>query len=146
MVGCEGLCGQTEEQLEDENKIVNITVDKSIISKVQTKKHIFYSDETPEWGGNDEYPDPWDYILGGLGACITTTIRQYADKHFMKLERAEVELTYSYDLSSDSSPYIVDKKIKLIGDLSEEEKDRLLLISNSPAQKMLTRGIDIRTV
>lgn len=147
MDSCNGSCPITESIDDNKPKNIKISVEKgSIVSKVKNGKHTFYSDETEEWGGKNRYPDPWDYIIGGLGACITTTIRQYADKHNIKLERAEVNLEYKYDLSSSGSPYIVEKKVLLFGDITNEEKERLLLISDSPAQKMLERGLDVRNI
>lgn len=145
MSDCNTGCPKIQDKDEDAPKSLNISVEKSsIVSKIKSGKHSFYSDETENWGGKNRYPDPWDYILGGLGACITTTLRQYADQHSIKLDRAVVHLDYEYDLSSSDSPYIVNKTVELEGDLSPDERERLLLISNSPAQKMLERGIDVR--
>lgn len=147
MANCSGTCPKPDNINEESPKKLNITVESNtIVSKVKSRSHTFYSDETNNWGGKDRYPDPWDYILGGLGACITTTLRQYADKHKIKLEKAEVLLEYKYDLGSKPSPYIVEKKVVLTGDITEEERDRLILISDSPAQKMLERGLDVRNV
>lgn len=145
MAECSGSCPIPDNNNEESPKILDITVGSdSIVSKMKSGKHSFYSDETERWGGKDRYPDPFDYIIGGMGACITTTLRQYADKHKIKLEKAQVILEYKYDLDSKTSPYIIEKKVILEGDLSDEERERLLLISNSPAQKMLERGIDVR--
>lgn len=148
MAGCSGSCPIQTSQEEETLKIVTVSVEKeSILSKVSAgDSHTFFTDETSTWGGEDKYPDPWDYILGGLGSCITVTLRQYADKHNIPLERAEVTLEYKYDEMADASPYKVIKKVKLVGNLSREEKDRLILVSDSPAQKMLTRGMDIKTL
>lgn len=148
MAGCSGSCPIQILHEEEVLKKVSVSVDKdSILSKVTAgKSHVFYTDETSTWGGNDKYPDPWDYILGGLGSCITVTLRQYADRHSIPLESAEVSLEYKYDEMAEDSPYKVLKKIKLVGNLTKEEKDRLILVSNSPAQKMLARGMDIKTL
>lgn len=147
MASCSGSCPITNNIDDDKSKKIKISVEKSsIVSKVKSGKHSFYSDETEEWGGKSRYPDPWDYILGGLGACITTTLRQYADQHNINLERVEVNLEYKYDLSSSGSPYIVEKQVLLFGDISNEEKERLILVSDSPAQKMLERGLDVRNI
>lgn len=145
MSDCNSTCPKIQDNEEDAPKSLMISVEKnSIVSKIKSGKHTFYTDETENWGGKNRYPDPWDYIIGGLGGCITTTIRQYADQHSIKLDRAVVHLEYEYDLSSSVSPYIINKKVELFGDLTQDEKERLLLISNSPAQKMLERGLDVR--
>ncbi len=61
------------------------------------------------------------------------------------MERAVVNITYKYDEFAERTPYIVEKEVLLYGDLSAEEVERLELVSNSPAQQMLTKGMDIRT-
>ncbi len=145
MAGCGGSCSITETQ-DEEQRDITVSVGKdSIISTVHSGKHEFLSDETKSWGGEDSYPDPWDYIIGGLGSCIAITIRQYATKHFIQLEKAEITLTYHYDEFAEGSPYIINKSIEFFGNISDEEKERLLSVSNSPAQKMLTRGVKVIT-
>ncbi len=79
MANCGGSCSKAPVE-EKKEKILTVSVEKgSIISKVQGDTHTFYSDETPTWGGKDQYPDPWDYIIGGLGSCIAISLRQYAN-------------------------------------------------------------------
>ncbi len=146
MADCGGSCSINKSEDEVAIKEVEISVgNKSILSEVKQGKHTFYVDETGVWGGKDSYPDPWDYILGGLGGCIAISLRQYATKHSLKLEKAKITLSYTYDEYATNTPYKVDKVITLIGDLTSEERERLLLISNSPAQKMLTTGMDIKS-
>lgn len=145
MSNCGGSCSKMSDIEESEVKTLKISVEKSeIVSKVVTGKHTFYSDETSTWGGHDRFPDPFDYIIGGLGSCIAISIRQYATKHFIMLDRAEITLSYTYDLNNER-PYKIDKKIKFFGNLSDEEVARLIMISDSPAQKMLNKGVEIIT-
>lgn len=147
MANCGGSCSLKSTDEEDKVKVLNISVGKEgIVTDVKSGKHTFHSDETNLWGGNDNYPDPFDYVIGGLGSCIAISIRQYATKHFIMLDRAEVTLEYSYDQAADGSPYKIKKVVKLFGNLNNEEKERLLLISDSPAQKMLERGIEIESI
>lgn len=147
MANCGKSCSNIGQEDEDKIKVIKVSVGKKgIVSKVNSGKHTFYTDETETWGGKDSYPDPWDYIIGGLGSCIAIAIRQYATKHFIMLDRAEITLEYSYNLNSVASPYKIEKRIKFFGNLSDEEKERLILISESPAEKMLIKGIDITTV
>jgi putative redox protein len=144
MADCGGSCAINNSEDGVAIKELQITVGKeSILSEVKQGKHTFYVDETSVWGGKDSSPDPWDYILGGLGGCIAISLRQYATKHSLKLEKAEITLSYTYDENAGNSPYKVDKSIKLVGDLTVEEREQLFIISNSPAQKMLTKGMDI---
>lgn len=147
MANCGGSCSLKSSGEEDKVKVLNISIGKAgIVTDVKCGRHTFHSDETNLWGGNDSYPDPFDYIIGGLGSCIAISIRQYATKHFIMLDRAEVTLEYSYDEKSDETPYKIKKTVKLFGNLNDEERERLLLISDSPSQKMLERGIEIESI
>ena len=78
----------------------------------------------------------------------------YADRKGWDLEEVHVHLeqsrVYAKDCedceSEDGYVHIIDKKIKLIGQLSEEQIERLLEISDRcPVNKTLTREIKILT-
>ncbi|NIV32585.1 MAG: osmotically inducible protein C, partial [Anaerolineae bacterium] len=44
--------------------------------------------------GLDSAPSPYDYLLAGLGACTSMTIRMYAEHKGIDLERVEVRLRH----------------------------------------------------
>lgn len=149
MSDCQGACSiaSTKSNSTIAIKSISASVEKqSIQTKLSAGKHSFYADETPQWGGIDEYPDPWDYILGGLASCIAITLRQYADSNSIPLEKAEVLLNYYFAEKANQSPYKVTKSIRFVGNLSDEQKKELIRISDSPAQKMLETGLVVETV
>lgn len=39
--------------------------------------HHFVADEAKDLGGNDEGPDPYEYLLAALGTCTNMTVRMY---------------------------------------------------------------------
>ena len=120
---------------------------------VEAGNHEFLADE-PKPMGKDTGPNPYDFLLAALGTCVTMTLRMYADRKGWDLEEVHVHLeqsrVYAKDCedceSEDGYVHIIDKKIKLIGQLSEEQIERLLEISDRcPVNKTLTREIKILT-
>ncbi len=49
--------------------------------------HRYLADEPVSAGGNGTGPSPYEYLLAGLGACTSMTIRLYADLKKIPLHR-----------------------------------------------------------
>ena len=120
---------------------------------VVTGNHELISDE-PVPFGEDLGPNPYDFLLIALGTCVTMTLRMYADRKGWDLEEVHVHLeqsrVYAKDCedceSEDGYVHIIEKKLQFIGDLTEEQKKRLLEISDRcPVNKTLTNEIKILT-
>src|SRR5690554_1087233 len=62
--------------------------------RMQFGRHELVADEPESAGGNDAGPDPYEYILMGLGACTSMTIRMYADRKQLPLTRVKVRLRH----------------------------------------------------
>jgi len=100
-------------------------------------KHILRADEPPAYGGTDTGPTPYDLLLSGLGACTTMTIRMYADRKKIPLERASVVLRHDKIHADDceaceTKDGKVDqivREISLEGELSDEQRQALLAIA-----------------
>ena len=56
--------------------------------------HRYLADEPTSVGGNGSGPSPYEYLLAGLGACTSMTIRLYADLKKLPLERVSVRLKH----------------------------------------------------
>ncbi len=100
--------------------------------RVEVGPHSFVVDEA---GGGDGGPDPYEYILAALGACTSMTIRLYADQKKMKLDGISVKLHYNREHVKDCEDgatkrvHRIETEITLTGELSDEERSRLLEIA-----------------
>jgi len=107
-------------------------------TEVIAGKHHLIADEPPSVGGADEGPTPYGFLLAGLGACTAMTLRMYADHKKMDLKEVEVKLTHDKvhkndGENSESSQGKIDqitRRIKLTGELTEEQRRRLIEIAN----------------
>jgi uncharacterized OsmC-like protein/alpha-beta hydrolase superfamily lysophospholipase len=117
-------------------------------------KHRYLADEPTSVGGNGSGPSPYEYLLAALGACTSMTIRLYADLKKIPLTRVSVKLKHDKIHATDCENCEtkegkidrIDREIKLEGDLSDDERRRLLEIADKcPVHRTLHGEIDVRT-
>jgi putative redox protein len=103
-------------------------------------------------GGTETGPTPYDYLLAALGSCTGMTLRMYADRKGWPLEAATVELSHEKIHAEDCEHCDttegkvdhVERTIELTGDLSADQRDRLLEIANMcPVHRTLHGEIDV---
>jgi putative redox protein len=104
--------------------------------------HEKLADEPKELGGDDSGPGPFEYVLAGLGACTSMTVKLYADRKSWPLHAVHVSLS----MQKLEDGHRLQRSIQLEGDLTEEQRTRLLEIANKcPVHKMLTGKIEIES-
>ena len=107
--------------------------------RMESGKHRFLADEPEQFQGLDTGPDPYSLVLSGLVSCTAITLKMYAVRKGWPLENAEVECRL-IKAEAASAPEII-RTISLKGELSEEQKQRLLQIASAcPVHKMLSLG------
>lgn len=133
---------------------VTTSIDRSKYkTTVTTDNHVFLSDEPLPYG-KDLGPSPYDYLLVALGTCVAMTLRMYADRKGWELENVDVLLdqsrVHAKDCenceSEDGYIHVIEKQLRFTGDLTEQQKQRLLEISDKcPVNKTLLNEIKINS-
>lgn len=94
-------------------------------------------------GGNDEGPDPHEMLEAALSACTIITLQMYANRKQIKLQSAKVAVKVESESKETST---ISRNIELVGELTTEERQRLLEIANKcPVHKLLESRITINT-
>jgi len=145
------------------DKPKELSTDKSVVVRIGREKytteivarnHAILIDEPKKYGGKDAGMSPYELLMASLGSCTAITLRMYADRKKWDLREVKVHLEHFKQHAKDSescseSNNKIDKfvrEIKLEGELTEEQKQRLLQIANRcPVHRTLENKIEIET-
>ncbi len=108
---------------------------------VTVGQHQLLADEPLSMGGDDGGPAPFDFVMAGLGACTSMTLRMYAERKGLPLRHVSVTLRHEkIEIDGKPGDYI-QRDIVLDGELSEAQRQRLLEIANKcPVHRALSQS------
>lgn len=121
---------------------------------ISVRSHFFSADEPKSVGGGDRGPTPYELVSGGLGSCTSITLRMYADRKDWPLEEIQVEIEHENVHAEECKNCETDegkvdvftRKLKLVGDLTDEQRQRLLNIANKcPVHRTMESEIYVET-
>src|SRR6266403_3773339 len=134
--------------------VVRETRHSKLQQTVSIGPHRLVADEPVAAGGEDTGPGPYDFLLAGLGACTSMTMRLYADRKSLPLERVTVTLQHSKIHAEDCAECEtregmldqIDRVIAMDGALEPEQRKRLMEIADKcPVHRTLKSEIRILT-
>src|SRR6266700_366778 len=148
---------QTAAGAEAEPRAVRVTETREgqFQQAIAVGRHRIVADEPVAVGGLDSGPNPYDLLLAGLGACTAMTLRLYAYRRNLPLERVSVSLQHgkihAVDCAAcetkDGMIDRIERAITLEGPLDEDERAKLGEIADKcPVHRTLESEIEIRTV
>lgn len=103
----------------------------------------FICDEPEDMGGHNQGPNPYDYLLAGLGSCTIITLRMYAQRKGWEVGELHIALSAKKD---DQQHTHIQRTLSASEPLSAEQWARLLDIADkTPVTRTLLQGARITT-
>jgi len=134
--------------------VVQETRNSKFQQTVTVGPHRLAADEPVAAGGEDSGPGPYDFLLTALGACTSMTMRLYADRKALPLDRVTVTLKHSKIHAKDCEECEtregmldqIDRVIGMEGALDADQRTRLMEIADKcPVHRTLTSEVRILT-
>ena len=122
--------------------------------KITAGRHLLTADEPVSVGGTDAGPTPYELLLAALGACTSMTLRMYADRKGLPLQRTTVRLSHDRVHAKDcvqTEQNIgrlsrIRREIDMEGPLNDQDRQRLVEIADRcPVHRTLSSEIAFET-
>ncbi|WP_299472080.1 bifunctional alpha/beta hydrolase/OsmC family protein [uncultured Roseibium sp.] len=127
-------------------------------SMVAVGHHRMIADEPVDFGGFDSGPSPYEFLSTALGACTVMTLRMYADRKGLNVDRIGTRVLHDKVHASDCQECTDDQKerggkidrferlITLEGNLDSATRQRMLEIADKcPVHRTLEAGAAVVT-
>jgi len=140
--------------LDNGDRVVVRTGEVNFTTDIRTIGHSLVADEPLEKGGRDQGPTAYDLLLAALGSCTSITLRMYAAHKQWELGDITVRLEHDKFHAEDCEDVenvtgridCIRRDIEVTGNLTEEQKERLLYIADKcPVHKTLKGPLGVRT-
>ncbi|MDB5190923.1 MAG: hypothetical protein JWQ96_486 [Segetibacter sp.] len=113
---------------------------------LQSNEHTQVADEPIGVGGQNKGPSPGDYLCMALASCKTITLRMYVERKQWEITDITVKVELEKDDLSGTSPNYFKCSVTVTGNVTPEQKDRLLQIAKAcPISRLLTKANEVNT-
>jgi putative redox protein len=138
-----------------DNRVTARTVADAFRTELFANGFPLIADEPVEFGGGNEGPSPYEYLLVSLGACTGMTLRTYARSKGWPLEDVVVRLSHQKVHAEDCRDCdekggkidSIERELEFRGELDDAQRQRLLEIAGRcPVHRTLTGEVRIGTV
>jgi uncharacterized OsmC-like protein/alpha/beta superfamily hydrolase len=139
---------------DDHEVVVQETREGRYTQAVAVGRHGLRADEPVALGGADTGPSPYGFLLTALGACTAMTLRMYAERKELPLERVTVRLRHEKIHAKDCAECEtktgmldrIDREIQIEGPLDDAQRARMMEIADRcPVHRTLENEVLVRT-
>ncbi len=136
------------------NQVAVATDLSGFFTTINAGGHYFFADEPLSVGGTDNGPSPYELLLASLGSCTNMTLKMYADRKGIPLEKVVSRLKHEKIHAEDCLECEtekgkidrIEKEIELTGDLTSEQQKRLMEISERcPVHRTLNSEVSVKS-
>jgi putative redox protein len=128
-----------------ENDILGRIGTQNYLCTITWRNGQFLMDEPESVGGKDLGMDPFSTLLASLAGCTLSTLRMYIDRKEWIIPEINISLNL-YQETEGELTTTIRRNITFSGEVSTEQKERLLLIADKcPISKLLKGKITINT-
>lgn len=125
--------------------IETTSIDPPYAAHFSDGEHMGIADTTEDKGGSQSGFRPHDLLEAAFACCLNMTVRMYADSHTIPLQEVRTKVTLDRETNPEEA--IFRYEIILEGDLTEEERTKLLSAARAcPIKKTLSRKISFASV
>lgn len=141
--------------VEGEQMLVHHETSAPFTNHIYTKTQHILGDEPVDSGGNGLGLSPYELLIAAIGSCTTLTVKLYAKRKHWDLKEVYVYLSYAKkhaeeienrDPDAMGKLDFIHKKLKFVGNLSEEQITKLKEISSKcPVHKTVAGKVYFET-
>jgi putative redox protein len=131
-----------------------VTKDEVVVSEsaarpygqiVSAGRHVMGADEPESRGGHDTGLTPYQYLMAGLGACTSITVRMSAEHHGWWVDCVTVTVRHervAHGTSGTRDRFV--RSIRIEGNLTREQRQQLMdSAEHCPVSATLARGSEV---
>lgn len=137
---------------EEAGVLVTGRTEDGFLCRLQAGGHELLADEPADVGGEDQGPDPYEYLAAALGSCTVMTLNMYARHKKLAVERVACRVRHRRIHADDCEACETDsgkldelsREIEIEGNVDESTRQRMLEIADRcPVHRSLSAEISM---